>query len=328
MTLTLRRNEPVAEDAALPGMIGEHPSMKDVYRLVRRVAPTDLPVLIVGETGTGKELVARAIHELSDRLLHPFVAVNAAAIPESLFESELFGHERGAFSDARAEKPGLLQVANKGSFFCDEVTALPSACQAKLLRAMEEGCVRRLGGLRPRPAAPRWVAACQRTDGLREDLRHRLTGVVVRLPPLRERASDIPALAWHFLARLDHGALDLGPDAMSLLASHIWPGNVRELRMAVCRAVVLRRDSVIDEAAIELALGDGAPSRAGGRDCSAASLQQVLLDHGGDTTAAARALGIARSTFYERLRRVGLAPPRRRNSGSVGIATGTKPESE
>jgi DNA-binding NtrC family response regulator len=160
MTLVMRRDDPAAEDAPLPGMIGEHALMKEVYRLVRRVAPTDLPVLIVGETGTGKELVARALHSLSGRR-GELVVVNAAAVPENLFESELFGHERGAFSDARTAKPGLLELADRGTFFCDEVSALPVACQAKLLRVIEDGLVRRVGGIQSRSAKVRWIGACQ-----------------------------------------------------------------------------------------------------------------------------------------------------------------------
>jgi DNA-binding NtrC family response regulator len=238
----LCRDGPTAEDAPLPGMIGEHSSMKAVYRLVQRVAPTELPVLIVGETGTGKELVARALHILSPRSREPFIAVNAAALPESLFESELFGHEASAFSDAKVPKPGLLEEAHEGTLFCDELPSLSSVCQAKLLRAIEDGTVRRVGGLRSRPAAPRWVAACQRwgsggrwAEGVREDLWQRIAAVVIALPRLRERQTDIATLAASFLAAHDDAGSLITEAALAALSHHDWPGNVRELRQVVTR---------------------------------------------------------------------------------------------
>ncbi len=307
MTLSLHRRDPVAEDAPLPGMIGEHPLMKEVHRLVRRVAPTDLPVLIVGDTGTGKELVARAIHQLSDRLPGLFVAVNAAAIPESLFESELFGHERGAFSDARAEKPGLLEVAHRGTFFCDELPALSATSQAKLLRVIEEGCARRVGGLRDRPAAPRWIAACQSERGVREDLRHRVAGLVVHTPPLRERVSDIPALASHFLSLHDHGALRFSPEATAFLASCRWPGNVRQLRHGIARTAVLAERALIEAADIGRALAADSPTSLTGR----AEVEEALRHEDWNVRNAARRLGVSRATLHRWIGDLGLRRPRR-----------------
>jgi DNA-binding NtrC family response regulator len=307
MTVSLLRTELGAEDAPLPGMVGEHPLMKEVYRLVRRVAPTNLQVLIVGETGTGKELVARAVHELSERTRGPFVAVNAAAIPESLFESELFGHERGAFSDARAEKPGLLEVAHRGTFFCDELPALAASCQAKLLRVIEDGCARRVGGLRDRPAAPRWITACQSTTGLRADLRHRLAGAVVHVPPLRERVDDVLPLANHFLGLLDHGTLRLSPEAAGFLVSHSWSGNVRELRQVIARAAVMARCGQIEAADVAYALADHQPTSLAHQG----EVEDALRKEAWNVRNAARQLGVSRATMNRWIRALGLRRPSR-----------------
>jgi DNA-binding NtrC family response regulator len=295
--------------------------MKEVYRLVRRVAPTDLPVLIVGETGTGKELVARALHELSGGS-GKFVAVNAAAIPDTLFDSELFGHERGAFTEARSAKPGLVELANGGTFFLDELPSLPVFCQAKLLRVIEDRVVRRVGGLAMHPARARWVAAFQELadhTSIRADLLHRLAGMVIRLPSLSERRSDIPMLAEHFLG-LAPGAQQprLDPLGLKLLMEHKWPGNVRELRLVVHRAAALRRDGVInvDDVATALsALGNAQVPLVSLRRPTGSQLARLLKEHNGDTASAARALGIARSTLYEWLKKAALGPPTAPHSG-------------
>jgi two-component system NtrC family response regulator/two-component system response regulator AtoC len=322
----------VAEDAPLPGMIGEHPLMKQVYRLVRRVAPTDLPVLVLGETGTGKELVARAIHQLSDRLLHPFVAVNAAAIPESLFESELFGYERGAFSEARQPKPGLLEVAHQSTFYLDELGSLSHASQAKLLRVVEEGTLRRVGGLTSRPAAPRWLASCQRVEGtgigsgVREDLWHRLAVVLIVLPQLRCRVADIPLLVTRFLGERRFPIERLDPSALEAICLAPWPGNVRQLKQLVVR-LALRVNGgrltgdVVQEEFHSLSDPDAGSERA--------CLRATLEAHRWNVRAAASALGLTRASLYRRLQTLGLTRPPRapaspRVSGVTGHVTDTR----
>ncbi len=320
MTLAPCPDRAVTNDTPLPGMVGEHPLMECVYGLARRAAPTDLPVVIVGETGTGKELVARALHALSPRARRPFVAVNAAAVPESLFESELFGHEAGAFSDAKGAKAGLLEAAHGGSFFCDELPALPGSCQAKLLRVVEEGTLRRVGGVRARPAAPRWIAACQQWDArrrrpvdLREDLWQRLAGVVIHLPPLRERAADIPALAAHFLASLDHGALRFTDDALALLAGSDWPGNVRELRQVVARLVLAADRGAVDAAVVDAASVRRELETSGDREALGRriTIESALLRDHWNVLATARALHVSRSTLHRWIRALGVRRPGR-----------------
>jgi DNA-binding NtrC family response regulator len=315
MATSLVHEPHVVLDAPLPGMVGTHPLMREVYRLVRRVAPTELPVVVVGETGVGKELVARALHALSPRRQGPFVAVNAAALPETLLESELFGHARGAFSGAGAEKPGLLELAHRGTFFCDELAALAPAQQAKLLRVVEEGTVRRLGGLAARPAAPRWVVTCQEYDaghnrakGVREDLWYRLSGAVVRVPPLRDRPSDVPALVAHVLAAADVDPGRVHPQALEVLMAAPWPGNVRELKQVLGRLVLSVDGAAITTAAVQGELqhpADPAWSR------ERADLVVVLEASGWDMRRAARALGVSRSTLYRRLRTAGVRRPAR-----------------
>jgi DNA-binding NtrC family response regulator len=294
-------------------MVGSDPAMLEVYRLVHHAARTTLPVAIVGETGTGKELVARALHELSSRRAFPFVAVNAAALPEALFESELFGHARGAFSDARREKVGLLEAAHRGTFFCDELPALSAACQAKLLRAVEEGMVRRVGDLTPRPATPRWVISCQSFEagrrtghGIREDLWHRVSGVIIVLPPLRHRRDDIPVLVNHFLAEHEFPEARIQQSAVKVLIEDPWPGNVRELRQVVARLVLAADGTDITAAAARAELSTPSDPRDARQR---AALQQALLAHEWNVVSAARALGISRGTLYRRLRAFGLERP-------------------
>jgi DNA-binding NtrC family response regulator len=315
--------------APLPGMVGEHPLMREVYRRVRRFAPTELPLLLLGETGTGKELVARAIHALSPRAGAAFVPVNAAAVPPALFESAFFGHERGAFSDARASKPGLLEVADGGTLFCDELGALPADVQPKLLRAIEECAVWRVGAIRPRPATARWVAAVQSpSDGaeagasIRPELWHRLAGAVITLPPLRERRSDIPLLVAAFVGEAKRAsgeeAFQLEPGALDVLLDHGWPGNVRELRLTIQRAAALAERGWLDRATVEEAVAAPALSRPRAGSRSPAALRRLLAVHGGDTAAAARAAGVGVSTLYRWLHQAGLDSPRQVNSHRNG----------
>jgi two-component system, NtrC family, response regulator AtoC len=240
-------------------LVGASGAMQEVLRQLRKVAPQKTTVLVTGDSGTGKELVARALHELSPRAAFPFVAVNCGAIPAELIESELFGHVRGAFTDASRAKKGLADEADGGTLFLDEIGELPLALQPKLLRFLEEEEVRPLGDVRARKVDVRVVAATGRdlrravaAGQFREDLFYRLDVVEVRLPPLRERPEDVPALAAHFLAR--HARLRpeladvrLSDEAREALLAHRWPGNVRELEHALERAVVLADGPVIRE---------------------------------------------------------------------------------
>ncbi len=224
-------------------MVGESAPMQQLQQAIRQVAPEKATVLIAGETGTGKEVTAHAIHRLSPRHDHLFVAVNCAAIPAEMMESELFGHERGAFTGAVKERLGKFEVADGGTLFLDEITEMPVALQAKLLRALQEGVIERLGGNRPIPVDIRIIAATNRDpqqavrDGrLREDLYYRLNVFRLDLPPLRERRDDIPGLARHFLARRHAGITDA---ALLALQGYAWPGNVRELENVLERAAIV-----------------------------------------------------------------------------------------
>jgi len=254
-----RLRSELAEGFRLENFVGSSPTLQEMLRQVRRVAPTKTTVLLTGESGTGKELVARAIHDLSPRAAMPFVAVNCGAIPSELIESELFGHVRGAFTDASRDKKGLAAEADGGTLFLDEIGELPFALQVKLLRFLEDEMVRRVGDTRSEKVDVRVVAATARDlaravkDGqFREDLFYRLNVVNVRLPALRERPDDVPALVEHFLAkyrrlRPEAPLQGVSPEALEVLRSHRWPGNVRELEHAVERAVVLADGPVVQE---------------------------------------------------------------------------------
>jgi DNA-binding NtrC family response regulator len=238
----IRRNRPKTR------IIGESAPIKDVVRLIDRVAPTDKAVLIQGESGTGKELVARSIQEKSQRADKPFVTINCAALPETLVESELFGHERGAFTGATSQKDGLFEVADGGTLFVDEIGELPLSLQPKLLRVLEDGSLRRVGSHQERRVDVRVIAATNRdlekevaSGRFREDLYYRINVMSLILPPLRERSDDIPLLVHHFLG--DEWQVDA--EAMEMLRRYRWPGNVRQLANALDRATVLADDGII-----------------------------------------------------------------------------------
>jgi DNA-binding NtrC family response regulator len=293
--------------------------------LVDRVACSRLSVLISGETGVGKEVLARRLHERSARASRPFVAVNAAAICETLFESELFGYERGAFTGAGAAKAGLIEAADGGTLFLDEIGEMSMQAQAKLLRVLETRLVTRIGGLRPRPIDVRFVAATNRdldagiaSGRFREDLSYRLKGVELHVPPLRMRTSEILPAAYMFLeeqARRDSGPRPvITDDSERAMLAHSWPGNFRELRNAIERAVVICRDGRIEPA--DLLLSDARPltvqkearpfkGRADRDDIVAA-----LATCGGNQSRAARLLGISRRTLITRLETFGISRPR------------------
>jgi two-component system, NtrC family, response regulator AtoC len=285
-----RRLRPGEKDArALAELLGESEPMKALHRQIRKLAPVSTTVLITGESGTGKELVARALHALSPRAAMPFVPVNCGAIPEGLIESELFGHARGAFTDARTAKRGLFAEADGGTIFLDEVGELPPPAQIKLLRILQEGEVRPVGENRAEKVDVRIVAATLRDLGklvergeLREDLYYRLNVVNVRMPPLRERRDDVLLLARHFLGRFNRELNREPPvdgfsaEAEAMLAQYAWPGNVRELENAVERAVLLSEPTTVAPESLpeKLWAGDRAPAPAP----AAASLPQAEQD--------------------------------------------------
>jgi len=305
-------------------MIGQSAPMCALYEFIQKVAPTDAGVLICGESGTGKEVVARAVHEQSRRTDGPFEVVNCAAMPPTLLESELFGHVRGAFTGAVADKPGRFELADGGTLFLDEVVELPVECQTKLLRALEEGSVRRVGDTRDRRVDVRLVAATNRdvdravAEGrLRPDLFYRLDRLRVQVPPLRERTGDVDLLAQHFLEQLSvscrRDVEGFTADVLAAFRAYGWPGNVRELRNVIERMVLLSEGR-------QLTLGDVPADllSAAGRAVGAAveplaeverkHILRVLAEAGGNKKRAAQMLGIDRSTLYARLNSYGLKP--------------------
>jgi transcriptional regulator with GAF, ATPase, and Fis domain len=306
-------------------LVGESPRMREVYRLLRRAAATDATVLLRGESGTGKELAARALHAASPRAGRPFVAVNCATFSETLLESELFGHERGAFTGAVARKAGKVEVADTGTLFLDEVGEIPLTLQAKLLRFLQEREFERLGNPRPLRADVRVVAATHRDlermirEGtFREDLYYRLSVIPLHLPPLRERREDIPLLASHFAAltsrRLGRPTAGFTPEARACLLRHPWPGNVRELANAVERAIVLGDDDLIrPEDLPETLLEAGPPPGAAGaryhEGVAAAKrrlVQEALTEARGNVTRTAALLGLHPNYLHRLLSSLGL----------------------
>jgi DNA-binding NtrC family response regulator len=308
----------------LPSLIAESPKMREVMRLMERVAPSDANVLITGQHGTGKEVAARWLHAASKRAERPFVAVNAGGLAEGVFESELFGHVRGAFTDARADRTGCIELADGGTLFLDEIANMPMGQQAKLLRVLQTGEFHPVGSSRVRRADVRVLSATNvdvqsevAQGRFREDLLYRLNTVEVRLPPLRERREDIPLLAAHFLDRqaARYGRrVTLAPDAMTALLEHPWPGNVRELEHVVERALLLCAGDVVHAADLLLGAGGAARSGDGGGRLDDLTLdeaeryliQRALDRYAGNVSDAARALGLSRSAFYRRLAHHGL----------------------
>ena len=248
-------------------LVGRSPAMQDIYRMLARMMQTDLTVMISGESGTGKELVARALHEYGRRRNGPFVAINMAAIPRDLIESELFGHEKGAFTGAQNRSTGRFEQAEGGTLFLDEIGDMPMEAQTRLLRVLQQGEYTTVGGRTPIRTDVRIVAATNKDllalieQGLfREDLYYRLNVVPIRLPPLRERASDVPDLARHFLAQAEKSGLprkSFQPDALARLQAYSWPGNIRELENMVRRLVALYPDEVITREAVDIELAEG-----------------------------------------------------------------------
>jgi len=329
-------------------LIGRHPRMQEVYKTIGRIAASDVTVLLRGESGTGKELVARAIHHYSRRAGRPFVAVSSAAIPGTLLESELFGHERGAFTDAKERKLGKLELAHGGTLFLDEIGDMPPELQTKLLRALQERTIERVGGqeslridVRVLAATNRDLETMMREGRFREDLFYRLNVVTVTLPPLRERRRDIPLLVEHLLAKYaaELGERGVAPEALDRLVGHDWPGNVRELENVVQRAMVMATTGVILPEHLPIGPVSAAASVAidatleeiierkllecvrGLREHASANLydlmiglvekpllRAVLRETSGNQVRAAQILGINRNTLRKKLTEHGIDP--------------------
>jgi two-component system NtrC family response regulator len=302
-------------------MIGANPQMQAVFDMIRKVAPTSAPVLILGESGTGKEMVAQALHHRSARNSGPFVAINCNTIPENLLESELFGHEKGAFTGADAQRKGHIESAAGGTLFLDEIGELPASVQVKLLRFLQEKCFQRVGGRQEIQSDARVLAATNRNlresaaDGkFREDLYFRLAVVVVKVPPLRERGDEIILMSKAFLRDygIEHAktGLTFAPDALRALSLHSWPGNVRELQNRVQRAVIMAdgkrvtaRDLELTDALIALPPQTLKEAR---ESVERQRIQDALRRHRGKITSAAVELGVSRPTLYELMEKLGI----------------------
>ena len=304
-------------------IIGNSPALESVLEQVEQVAPTDSTVLIQGETGTGKELIARAVHNLSSRCGRPFIKLNCAAIPFDLLESELFGHERGAFTGAIAQKIGRFEMADKGTLFLDEVGDIPPGLQPKLLRVLQEQEFERLGSTRTQQVNIRLVAATNRNlaemvkrGTFRSDLYYRLNVFPIPLPPLRARRQDIPALVEHFVEiysrRMDKQIEEILPETMSALTSYQWPGNIRELQNFIERSVIVSSGSVLQppltslQAAAETESAEATTLEDVEREHIRKILEQTRWVVAGPNGAAAR-LGIKRSTLYFRMQKLGIS---------------------
>jgi len=319
---------PGAEDGAPDGIIGASPVLRELLRRLDRAARTDATVLLLGENGTGKELAARAVHRRSRRAGGPFVSQNCSALPETLLDSTLFGHVRGAFTGAVADRKGLFEAADGGTLFLDEVGEMSPALQAKLLRVLEDATLTPLGATTPRKVDVRLVAATNRDlpalvrrGAFREDLWHRLSVLPLRVPPLRERPEDVPLLAEHFrreLARRDGVDRPFAPAILERLRAYRWPGNVRELRHEVERLWVFSGDAPeigVEHLSPELARATAdatVPSRRGGLHADVEALEreriaEALRATGGNRTRAAALLGVSRRNLIRKIARFGLA---------------------
>jgi DNA-binding NtrC family response regulator len=318
----LRLKRSLEDVVAPPPLLGDSAVMRHVLELVGTVSASDATVLITGESGTGKEVVARAIHAASARRYNPMVVVNCGALPEGILESELFGHEAGAFTGARARHKGKFESAEGGTVFLDEIGEVSPKVQVELLRVIEEKVVTRLGGTSPVPVDFRIVAATNRdlmaavrAGTLREDLYWRLNVVTIHIPPLRERPEDIPVLAEHFLARftqaMNRKPMRFSPAALAALTAYPWPGNVRELQNAIERAVVVGHGDTVEPSALPLHVtsapaGPGPGSLA---EAEKAHIQSVLDAAGWNITRAARTLDVDRVTLYNKIRKYELKKP-------------------
>ena len=334
---------PMPKDASLPDrIVGSSSAIKEVYKMIGRVAASDVSVLITGESGTGKELAARAIHHYSNRSDKPFLTINCAAIPDNLLESELFGYEKGSFTDASKSKPGKFEVADTGTVFLDEIGDMSLPLQAKLLRVLQEGTVERLGSHTPKQVNVRIVAATNKNlenailnRQFREDLYYRLKVITITLPPLRMRKEDIPLLTEYFIARNTQSmklpAITVTKEAMEKIMKHSWPGNVRELENELKKAVLLSKNQLITPDLIDLkSPGKPSPVKASVKDSLSPVpedfqqhegklyqhvietverdlIQKVLTQTGGNQARSAKILGISRVMLHERIEKYGLS---------------------
>jgi transcriptional regulator with GAF, ATPase, and Fis domain len=332
-TEILRTSDPTSYERRFEQIIGNSPALETVLEQVERVAPTSSTVLIQGETGTGKELIAHAIHKLSSRCGRPFVRLNCAAIPLDLLESELFGHEKGAFTGAIAQKIGRFELADKGTLFLDEIGDIPSALQPKLLRVLQEQEFERLGSTRTHQMDVRLVAATNRDlmdmvsrGEYRSDLYYRLNVFPLQLPPLRERPEDIPALVTHFVEKfgrqMSREIERIPPETMSALTSYLWPGNIRELQNLIERAVILSNDGVLPNPLPAARTQHVAAAPAGAvvatpvattlRDSEHALILRTLEGVGwviGGPKGAAKRLGLKRTTLIHKMQKLGISRP-------------------
>lgn len=303
------------------GMLGANARMQVVFDTIRKVAPVSAPVLILGESGTGKEMVAQAIHKKSLRKDGPFVAINCSAIPESLMESELFGHEKGAFTGAHQQRKGRIEAANGGTLFLDEIGEIPLPIQVKLLRFLQEQKIERVGGRQEITLDVRVISATNanlkkgmQQGAFREDLFYRIAVIQLLLPPLRERDEDIGFLAQSFLLRIGQEigkpGLSFGPDALRALRRHPWPGNVRELQNRVRRAAIMAEGKRVTQLDLELAQTETTPQSITLKDARESvereMVTQALKRNAGKISAAAIELGISRPTFYELMEKLGI----------------------
>lgn len=320
----------------IPSMQGEHPKMREVFRIVSKIAATTSTVLIVGESGTGKELVARAIHEHSQRRDKPFLAINCAAIPDTLIESELFGHEKGSFTGASAREMGIFEAANGGTVFLDEIGEMNVSMQAKLLRAIQEKEIRRVGGKVNIPLDVRIISATNkeleqeiRRGGFREDLFYRLNVIRINLPPLRDRGNDIKTLAEFFVMKYSEStgiAVDgISRPALKLLMNYTWPGNVRQLESVIERSVLMAESSIIEPADLPSEItstslmAGGLPFDLPPEGLNMEELEKVLIGKAMERAdwvigKAASLLGMSYKTLQYRLEKFGIERPERRSS--------------
>ena len=318
--MALRDN--AAETNDLPQVVADSPAMKSVLNLVERIGPADANVLITGENGTGKEVITRLLHSMSSRRSKPLVSLNAGALAEGVFESELFGHVRGAFTDAKSDRVGRFELADGGTLFLDEIGNVPLNLQAKLLRVLETGEFERVGSSKTQKVNVRLLSAtnadlqAEVAQGrFRQDLLFRLNTVEIRLPPLRDRLEDIPVLAEHFLKlhreRYRRPIMGFTPEALDALRHHLWPGNVRELDHVVERAVLMSPGNIVT--AFDLALEATPDARLSARleemsleDAERLLIKKALARFEGNANRAAEALGLSRSALYRRLQKYGL----------------------
>jgi two-component system NtrC family response regulator len=315
-----RRLAQQSSETPLAGLITRDPGMLKLCRQIERLAPTNATVLLLGDSGTGKEVLARALHQLSPRKDKRFVAINCAAIPDTLLEAELFGYEKGAFTGAAKTTPGKIETADSGTLFLDEIGDLPQPLQAKLLRFLQERVIERIGGREEIPVDVRVVCATHRNlrehirDGsFREDLFYRLSEMVVTIPPLRDRAGDAELLAHAFVQRFGaqngRDRLTLREDALNAIASHPWPGNIRELENCIKRAVIMADGNQITAADLGLAASEEPQSfnlRQVRDEAEKQAVLKVMARVDGNIARAAELLGISRPTLYDLLNRFGL----------------------